>query len=136
MCIPNNEIINNNNTNAIQQLVGEINRQGHAIVKTNDHFDDKIQELSEFQKAQLVRFSGDTELKRTLTIFVIIFSSIWSFFILVLLYFIAFGACHLSDKVTIILLTETLCLVIGLPMVVTRHFFPIKDNVLVGLKRD
>lgn len=136
MCIPNNEIFNNNNKNVIQQLVGEINRQGHAIVKTDDHFDDKIQELSEFQKAQLVRFSGDTTLKWILTIFVIAFSSVWSILILALLYLIALGKCHLSDNITIVLLTETLFMVIGLPMVVTRHFFPIKDNVLVGLKRD
>lgn len=130
----NNTTISNCNSNPIQQLVGEIQRQGSSIVKTNDNFDEKIQELSEFQKAELIRFKNDTTLKTVLTWFVIVFSTLWSVSIMVLLYLIAFNKCSLSDKVTITLLTETLFLVIGLPMVVTSHFFPKKENNVLAIR--
>ncbi len=81
-------------------------------------------ETTEKEKAALERFKKDTELKRNLTVFVVWFTAIWSIVIMVFVYLAGFYEVIVSDKVLITLLTETLGVVLGLPLVVTSHFFP------------
>ena len=87
---------------------------------------ERLQKLIGFtpKQAELDRFKKDTDLKKILTIFVIVFTSVWSIAILVLLYLLGFHKIYITDAVTITLLTETLITVLGLPLVVTSHFFP------------
>ena len=117
--------IDNPIANNIDKAVDEIEKCGDSIIK-NDSFDEEILVSNEIQQAELTRFQNDTKLKSILTWFVIAFTTVWSIAIATLLYLIAFSKCILSDKVIITLLTETLITVLGLPLVVTSHFFPKK----------
>lgn len=81
-------------------------------------------QLNDKERAELERFKGDTTLKKWLTIFVIGFTSIWSIVIIYLLYKYGKGKLYYSDAILIALITETLFLVLGLPSIVTMHFFP------------
>ena len=64
--------------------------------------------------------------KSTLFRFVLWFTSIWSFLVVVLLYAKSFNLwnCSLSDCVLCTLLTTTFGTVIGLPLIAASHFFP------------
>lgn len=83
-------------------------------------------QLNDKERAELERFKGDTTLKKLLTIFVIAFTSIWSIVIMFFLCLNGIGMLKYSDAVLISLITETLFLVLGLPSIVTMHFFPKK----------
>ena len=67
--------------------------------------------------------------KKILFYFVLLFTIIWSFAILVLLYCNSFGfwGCSLSDSVMCTLITTTFGTIIGLSLIVSKHFFP-KDK--------
>ena len=87
---------------------------------------ERLQKLIGFtpKQAELDRFKNDTDLKKKLTIFVVWFTSIWSIVIMRFLFLFGYGEINVSDAVIITLLTETLGVILGLPLVVTSHFFP------------
>ena len=105
--------------NEMQAIVNDIDR-----VPKEKYEDAPLIETTEKEIAELDRFKNDTELKRNLTIFVVWFTAIWSIVIMVFVYLAGFYKVIVSDKVLITLLTETLGVVLGLPLVVTSHFFP------------
>ena len=105
--------------NEIQAIVNDIDR-----VPKEKYEDAPLRKTTEKEKAELDRFKNDTELKRNLTIFVVRFTAIWSIVIMAFVYLAGFNWVHVSNKVLITLLTETLGVVLGLPLVVTSHFFP------------
>lgn len=116
-----------NNNDRILQAVNEI-QGAYNVIENDESLDDNIEQLSGMQKAELNRFNNDTNLKKILTYFVISFASIWSVLIIILVYIVASVKFrfYLSDAVIITLMTETLCLVLGLPSIVVWHFFPKK----------
>lgn len=114
-------------TNPIKQAVSAINNKQASIVCHNElEISKNIRAESARQLAELDRYRKDTELKSKLTWFVIIFTTVWSISIIVLLYLNGFGLCKYSDLVINVLTTETLCLMLGLPSIVVSHFFPRK----------
>ena len=68
--------------------------------------------------------------KSTLFRFVLWFTSIWSFLVVLLLYAKSFNwwNCSLPDCVLCTLLTTTFGTVIGLPLIASNHFFPNKKT--------
>lgn len=114
---------NNFNTNMqIKAIVSDINKYKESIVDTD--FNTNIKKLNGKEKAELDRYKSDTILKKYLSVFVVSFTSIWSISILVFLFLTGFGKITVSDKILITILTETLITVLGLPSIVTYHFFP------------
>lgn len=105
--------------NEIQAVVSDIDK-----VPKGKYENAPLIETTEKERAELDRFKNDTELKRNLTVFVVKFTAAWSIVIMVFVYIAGFNWVHVSDKVLITLLTETLGVVLGLPLVVTSHFFP------------
>lgn len=106
--------------NEMQAVISDIDK----IPKGEEYENTPLIETTEKEKAALERFKKDTELKRDLTVFVVKFTAAWSIVIMVFVYIAGFNWVHVSDKVLITLLTETLGVVLGLPLVVTSHFFP------------
>lgn len=101
------------------------NREAHLGASgMNTEDNQEIEDRSKQRQAELARYINDTSLKKTLTIFVISFTSVWSIAILAFLFLYGFGKINCSDTVLIALITETLITVLGLPLVVTYHFFP------------
>lgn len=118
--------LNNNETHkqGMQQVIDDIDKAQLHCPNLDTAEDQEIKTLNDKEQAELDRFKKDTDLKKILTIFVIAFTSVWSIAILVLLYLLGFHKIYITDAVTITLLTETLITVLGLPLVVTSHFFP------------
>ncbi|HIT91678.1 MAG TPA: hypothetical protein IAD11_02000 [Candidatus Stercorousia faecigallinarum] len=118
--------LNNNETHeqGMQQVIDDIDKAQLHCPNSDSAEGQEIKTLNDKEQAELDRFKKDTDLKKTLTIFVIAFTSVWSIAILVLLYLLGFHKIYITDAVTITLLTETLITVLGLPLVVTSHFFP------------
>lgn len=118
--------LNNNETHeqGMQQVIDDIDKAQLHCPNSYSAEGQEIKTLNDKEQAELDRFKKDTDLKKTLTIFVIAFTSVWSIAILVLLYLLGFHKIYITDAVTITLLTETLITVLGLPLVVTSHFFP------------
>lgn len=115
------------NTNSeIKNVVNAIEKNSTSLLREpiNDELDDGIVNISQGQQAILERYTGDTSLKKYLTFFVMAFTSVWSSAILVFLFLTGYGKIEVSDAVLITILTETLATVLGLPLVVTSHFFP------------
>lgn len=110
-----------NSRNEFQLLINNIEK-GSQDVKPNS--EENVRVRNDLEKAQLDRYKNDTILKKILTIFVICFTSIWSIGILIFLFLLGFQEIECSDAIIIALLTETLVTVLGLPLVVTSHFFP------------
>lgn len=108
----------------MQQVIDDIDKAQLHCPNSDSAEDQEIKTLNDKEQAELDRFKKDTDLKKILTIFVIAFTSVWSIAILVLLYLLGFHKIYITDAVTITLLTETLITVLGLPLVVTSHFFP------------
>lgn len=110
--------------NGIQLITNDIDNAKIFSPVSNCEEKNEIQALNQKDEAELERFKNDTNLKKKLTYFVVWFTSIWSAGILILLFLYGFGKTDFSDAVMIALLTETLGIVLGLPLVVTSHFFP------------
>lgn len=108
----------------MQQIIEDINKAQIMNPISSCVESQEIKTLNDKEQAELDRFKGDTNLKRNLTFFVVCFTSVWSIGILTILFFAGFGKIHFSDAVLIAILTETLATVLGLPLVVTSHFFP------------
>lgn len=115
---------NTNKESGIQLITNDIDKAQRDIAIPECKEERDIKALNEQDEAQLERFKNDTNLKKILTYFVLCFTSIWSVGILILLFLFGFGKMYFSDAVMIALLTETLMTVLGLPFVVTSHFFP------------
>lgn len=115
---------NGNHPQGMQQVIEDINKAQSHMPISDSAEGQEIKTLNDKEQAELDRFKKDTDLKKILTIFVIVFTSVWSIAILVLLYLLGFHKIYITDAVTITLLTETLITVLGLPLVVTSHFFP------------
>ena len=80
---------------------------------------------SEYLALEMARFEGDTQLKKYLAFFVMIFTSAWS-----ALTFITLWTSGQPSTVIITLLTTTFGYVLGLPYIITSHLFPKeKDKV-------
>ena len=116
----------NNETHkqGMQQVIDDIDKAQLHCPNSGSAEGQEIKTLNDKEQAELDRFKNDTDLKKILTIFVIVFTSVWSIAILILLYLLGFHKVYITDAVTITLLTETLITVLGLPFVVTSHFFP------------
>ncbi len=106
----------------IKAIVSDINKYKDSIVDAD--FDKNIKNLKEKEKAELDRYKNDTILKKYLSVFVVTFTSIWSIAILTFLFLFGLGRISVSDTIIITILTETLITVLGLPSIVTYHFFP------------
>lgn len=106
--------------NEMQAVISDIDK----IPKGEEYKNTPLIETTEKEIAELDRFKNDTELKKSLTVFVVWFTAIWSIVIMAFVYLAGFNWVHVSNKVLITLLTETLGIVLGLPLVVTSHFFP------------
>ncbi len=92
---------------------------------TNEHQLNNDKELfSEYDEAKLDRYKKTTESKKGLVSFYELFIIVWSLGILVLIYFIGFNLCYLSDTVIIALITQTLATILGIPLIIAQHFFP------------
>lgn len=113
-----------NNNPEVQQMLSDINKLPENLLSDNTNRSDNLKTVSDKEQAELERFKGDTNLKKYLTFFVVYFTSVWSVGILVILFLAGFGKVNFSDAVLISILTETLATVLGLPLVVTSHFFP------------
>lgn len=107
--------------NGIQTIINDIE---NVTKEQNSSPKEGIRALNDKERAELERYKSDTNLKKILTIFVICFTSIWSIGILIFLFLFGFNKINCSDGIIIALLTETLATVLGLPLVVTSHFFP------------
>lgn len=118
MCTPPN----NGTKSFLAQVVKEIDKLKGEL-NTEVNLDD-LKNQSTKEAAELERYRNDTELKTKLTKFVVCFTSGWSIAMLILLFLQAFRQASLSDNVLIILFTETLAIILGLPGIVTSHFFP------------
>lgn len=117
----------NNNLNKqnpeVQQMLSDIDKTQEQTQKSYNK-NDELKQLSDKEQAELERFKSDTGLKRDLTIFVVWFTSLWSIAIIVFLFLLGYNKVKISDVVIITLLTETVGIILGLPLVVTSHFFP------------
>ena len=114
-----------NNPNSQQDMIQAMADAIEEATKGKPQYENTpLIETTEKERAELDRFKNDTELKRNLTVFVVWFTAIWSIVIMAFVYSAGFNWVHVSDKVLITLLTETLGVILGLPLVVTSHFFP------------
>lgn len=118
--------LNNNDKHQqrMQQVIDDIDKAQLYCPNSDSAEGQEIKTLNDKEQAELDRFKNDTDLKTKLTIFVVFFTSIWSIAILVFLFLFGYGEINVSDMVIITLLTETLGIILGLPLVVTSHFFP------------
>lgn len=116
----------NNETHiqGMQQVIEDINKAQPHMPISDSAEGQEIKTLNDKEQAELDRFKNDTDLKKKLTIFVVWFTSIWSIVIMGFLFLFGYGEINVSDAVIITLLTETLGVILGLPLVVTSHFFP------------
>lgn len=109
----------------LKNIVNDIEKSHNAIVDPQ-LTDENLKDLSDKEKAELERYKNDTELKKFMASFVVYFSAIWSFCIIIVIICTGASALKLSDGVLITLCTQTLLTVIGLPGIVMYHFFPKK----------
>lgn len=110
--------------NGIQLITNDIDNAKLFPPVSNCEEKSEIKALNQKDEAELERFKNDTNLKKKLTYFVVWFTSIWSLGIIIILALFGCGRMYFSDPVMIALITETLVTVLGLPLVVTSHFFP------------
>lgn len=115
---------NGNHPQGMQQVIEDINKAQSHMPISDSAEGQEIKTLNDKEQAELDRFKNDTDLKKKLTIFVVWFTSIWSIVIMRFLFLFGYGEINVSDAVIITLLTETLGVILGLPLVVTSHFFP------------
>lgn len=108
----------------MQQVIEDINRAQQHCPSSVSAEGQEIKTLNDKEQAELDRFKNDTDLKTKLTIFVVAFTSFWSLAIIIFLFLLGYWEVEVSDAVVITLLTETLGIVLGLPLVVTSHLFP------------
>ena len=119
-------IFDNNETHirGMKQVIEDINKAQLHNPNFNCVEEQEIKTLNDKEQAELDRFKNDTDLKKKLTIFVVWFTSVWSAAIMLFFFLFGCGKVNVSDAVIITLLTETLGVILGLPLVVTSHFFP------------
>ena len=115
---------NGNHPQGMQQVIEDINKAQPHMPISDSVEGQEIKTLNDKEQAELDRFKNDTDLKKKLTIFVVVFTSLWSLAIICFLFLLGYWEVEVSDAVVITLLTETLGIVLGLPLVVTSHFFP------------
>lgn len=109
----------------VRDIVFDIEKSKGAIVKTQD-IDGNLRDLSDKEKAELERYKNDTDLKTTMSSFVVKFTYIWSGCIIIIIFLTGLEILKLSDAVLIALCTQTLVTVLGLPGIIMFHFFPRK----------
>ncbi len=109
----------------VKHIVSDIEKSSGAIVKTQ-YTDENLRDLSDKERAELERYKNDTELKTTMSSFVVKFTCIWSASIIAIIIFTGLKIFKLSDAILIALCTQTLVTVLGLPGIIMFHFFPRK----------